>query len=263
MLISGAWNSHCDAQPCDAQGQPAAGGQPQRLWSNAPKPEGDYYGFTHFVRQLNSVQLLRAAPLASDSRRRADRQALASRDNGRAASEKHRTDDMARSAQRQLKAAGGAWQPRWFARRDPGAYPLLPGELSAEQVPAFEWQGAWQGQQLGGSSAAIAEGRFGLVVCVGGGGSHGALGSEVPMFATQLLAGCRLLKASWWLALRTCAAGRDLRACPLRLQAACWAPASTPTPDGQQRERGVQQRACFQPGQQAAILGQSTGWRAQ
>lgn len=150
MLLSGEWNSHCDVQPCGADGEPVPDSEPRRLWSCAPKPEGDKYCFTHFAHGLNGVDGLREAPLASDSRRRADRAALALGDSVAAQQAKHELEEAQRAERRRREAAGDVWTPRYFAPVE--SLELLPGELGTDVVPAWQWNGAWKGQAAGSTS---------------------------------------------------------------------------------------------------------------
>jgi hypothetical protein len=87
-ILSGKWNSYVDLTPSKPDGTPADGATARRLWSCAPKPADDPYGCTHFAWKLSNCDLLRTAPLASDSRRRGDRHALQERHMVIAAAEK-------------------------------------------------------------------------------------------------------------------------------------------------------------------------------
>ena len=141
LQLSGKWNSHVDATACDpATGAPAAGAVAQRLWTCAPKPEGDYYGFTAYAHKLNACEGI-AEPLASDSRRRRDRLALEAGEMAAAGSEKHRLEEQQRGEAKTRKERGDEWAPRWF--RAVPAPALLPGETSLDKVPFYEFTGAF------------------------------------------------------------------------------------------------------------------------
>lgn len=147
LLLSGLWCSHVDAVECNwASGEPlriaagagAAGAGARRLWSCAPKPAGDHYGMTHYARKLDSCEDLRYPPLPSDSRRRADRAALAGRHMPKAAAEKARLEEGQRHEKVHRERGGGApWVPRWFEGE--AGLTLLPGEMEADKVPTWRW----------------------------------------------------------------------------------------------------------------------------
>jgi hypothetical protein len=101
--MSGKWNSYVDMCPCNPDGSPIPDAPVKRLWTCADKPEEDHYGCTHFAWHLNSTKYLSRPPLASDSRRRADRQALQERKMTEAAAEKQALD----AEQRQQHKVGG------------------------------------------------------------------------------------------------------------------------------------------------------------
>jgi hypothetical protein len=92
FAMSGKWNSYVDMGPCNLDGSVIPDAPMRRLWTCAEKPEEDHYGCTHFAWHLNSTKYLNRPPLASDSRRRADRQALQERKMTEAAAEKQVLD---------------------------------------------------------------------------------------------------------------------------------------------------------------------------
>lgn len=138
--LAGKWNSHCDMTPCGADGEPDAAIQPLRMWTCREKPEGDFYGFTHFAKAMNAVEG-QLRPLPSDSRRRSDRAALQAGDSITAGSEKVRLEQAQRVERAERERRGDSWQPRWFARDD--ELELLPGEHDLDKVPAWRWVGDW------------------------------------------------------------------------------------------------------------------------
>lgn len=139
VRLSGLWSSHLDAVECDAEGAPLEGATSRRIWTCKPKPEGDYYGMTQFARQLNTCKHLRAPPLPSDSRRRADREALVGRHLPKAAAEKSRLEEAQRLERvHREKGQGSAWESRWFEPVAEGE--LLPGEMDADSVPLWRWK---------------------------------------------------------------------------------------------------------------------------
>ena len=140
IKLSGLWNGHCDAVACGADGEPEAGAPRRRLWGCRAKPEGDHYGMTKFARaMLNTAAGLRRPPLASDSRRRPDRDALAGRHMPRAAAELNRLEDAAKAeAAHRSSGKGAAFAPRWFEPAAGDA--LLPGEMDAATVPLWRWK---------------------------------------------------------------------------------------------------------------------------
>jgi hypothetical protein len=105
--MSGKWNSYVDMCACNPDGSPIADAPVRRLWTCAEKPEEDHYGCTHFAWHLNSTKFLSRPPLASDSRRRADRQALQERKMTEAAAEKQALD----AQQQQQHKVGAAESP--------------------------------------------------------------------------------------------------------------------------------------------------------
>ena len=96
-ILNGKWNSHVDFTPSKPDGTPADGASAKRLWACAAKPEDDAYGCTHFAWKLANCDLLRNAPLPSDSRRRADRHLLQERQMTAAAAEKGLIEDEQRN----------------------------------------------------------------------------------------------------------------------------------------------------------------------
>ncbi len=137
--LSGLWSGHLDAVGCGADGEPLPDAAPRRLWTCAPKPEGDHFGFTHFARRLNTCAGLRLPPLPSDSRRRPDREALVGRHMPKAAAEMSHLEAAAKAEAAHRDAGAGApFAPRWFEPA-PGAA-LLPGEMDAEAVPLWRWR---------------------------------------------------------------------------------------------------------------------------
>lgn len=113
FAMSGKWNSYVDMAPCNPDGSAIPDAPVRRLWTCAEKPEEDHYGCTHFAWHLNSTQYLSKAPLASDSRRRADRQALQERKMTEAAAEKAALD----AQQQQQHKVRGRLHPRFAAGR--------------------------------------------------------------------------------------------------------------------------------------------------
>lgn len=140
LAVSGAWNSHLDVTRCDADGTAVPGAGTTRVWRCAPKPEGDKYGFTHFARKLCDGAGI--APLASDSRRRPDRAALAAGDHGKAGAAKHALEEAQRAEKKERTARGDGWAPRWFKAAAEGAA-LYPGEYSRKECPMWEFGGEW------------------------------------------------------------------------------------------------------------------------
>jgi hypothetical protein len=138
LHLSGLWSSHLDAAECGPDGELLPDAPRRRLWTCRPKPEDDYYGMTHFARQLNTCADLRLPPLPSDSRRRPDREALAGRHLPRAAAEKGRLEAAGHADAARREEVGSQWAPRWFEPEE-GAQ-LLPGELDTDCVPAWRWK---------------------------------------------------------------------------------------------------------------------------
>jgi hypothetical protein len=142
LRLTGRWNSHLDCVKCDAEGEPLEGAEVVRLWTCRERPEADPYAFTHFAHELNSCAGVN--PLPSDSRRRPDRAALEAGASSDSAVAKHSLEEMQRAERKEREArGGGAWEPRWFRPVEPAAAGALPGEYSAEEVPAFEFTGEW------------------------------------------------------------------------------------------------------------------------
>ncbi|KAF8064627.1 ORP3B [Scenedesmus sp. PABB004] len=140
-VLSGKWNSHVDLTPCGADGAPAEGAEPRRLWTCAAKPEDDPYGCTHFAWDLNSCKFLSKPPLASDSRRRGDRHALEKRELSAAGAEKAALEERERGAKKAQEERGQEWQARWF---EPAPdMQVLPGEEPADVVPLWRWNGRY------------------------------------------------------------------------------------------------------------------------
>eukprot|EP00882_Tetradesmus_deserticola_P007827 GHRQ01008239.1.p1 GENE.GHRQ01008239.1~~GHRQ01008239.1.p1 ORF type:complete len:474 (+),score=250.32 GHRQ01008239.1:231-1652(+) len=141
FAMSGKWNSHVDMCACNPDGTPAADAPLRRLWTCAAKPEEDHYGCTHFAWHLNSTKYLSRPPLASDSRRRADRQALQERKMTEAAAAKQAIDTQQQEQHKELQQRGEQWQARWF---EPAPdMQVLPGEEPAEVVPLWRWNGRY------------------------------------------------------------------------------------------------------------------------
>lgn len=139
LHLSGLWSSHLDAAACGADGEPSPDAPRRRLWSCSTKPEGDHYGRTRFAQRLNTCEGLGRPPLPSDSRRRADREALEGRHMPKAAAELSRLEEAAKAEAAHRAAGGGeAWQPRWFEHD--AAMELLPGEMDADAVPTWQWK---------------------------------------------------------------------------------------------------------------------------
>ncbi|KAI8467608.1 MAG: oxysterol binding protein [Monoraphidium minutum] len=153
LQLSGLWSSHLDAADCGPDGEPAPDAPRRRLWSCKPKPEGDYYGRSHFAKALGTAAGLRSPPLPSDSRRRPDVEALSGHHFPRAAAEKSRLEAAAHKEEQHRAAAGAAWAPRWFELEEGAA--LLPGEMDAAEVPTWRWKA----------------GGFGALDAAGGGGA--------------------------------------------------------------------------------------------
>lgn len=140
LKLSGNRVSFVDMVACDGEGAPLADAAVTRLWSCKPKPEGDYYSFTHFAHALNSSEGIRT-PLASDSRRRPDRAALADGNSTLAGSEKYRLEELQRAEKKERERRGDVWTPRWF---DHVAAPaLLPGEPGTDKVPFWQYNGKY------------------------------------------------------------------------------------------------------------------------
>lgn len=138
--LSGKWNSHCDLVMCDPQGEPLPDCEVERLWTCAPKPGGDYYGFTHFAVKLNECKGIRV-PLPSDSRRRSDRAALQLGNMGTAQSEKYRLEEMQRAERRERESQGDTWRPKWFELVEDAE--VFEGELGKDKVPFWRWTGRY------------------------------------------------------------------------------------------------------------------------
>lgn len=94
--MSGKWNSYVDVCACNSDGSAVEGAEKRRLWTCKDKPEDDQYGCTYFALDLNSTKYLNKPPMASDSRRRADRQALQDREMSNAAAAKQQLEDEQR-----------------------------------------------------------------------------------------------------------------------------------------------------------------------
>ncbi|WIA39040.1 hypothetical protein OEZ86_005186 [Tetradesmus obliquus] len=141
FAMSGKWNSYVDMAPCNPDGSAIPDAPARRLWTCAEKPEEDHYGCTHFAWHLNSTQYLSKAPLASDSRRRADRQALQERKMTEAAAEKAALDTQQQQQHKELEQRGEQWQARWF---EPAPdMQILDGEEPADVVPLWRWNGKY------------------------------------------------------------------------------------------------------------------------
>lgn len=93
LALSGKWNSYVDVCACNADGSEIEGAELRRLWTCAEKPAEDQYGCTHFAWDLNNAKHLSKPPMASDSRRRADRHALQEREMVQAAAAKQQLED--------------------------------------------------------------------------------------------------------------------------------------------------------------------------
>jgi len=128
MLVSGKWNSHCDAVRCDADGNPADGAETHRLWESNPKPEDPKYKFTQFAKDLNTVPAGAPEPLPSDARRRPDRFALMVGDSVKAGEQKSVLEDRQRAEKRERTKREEPWEPRWFVA------------VSAEEVVNYDFE---------------------------------------------------------------------------------------------------------------------------
>eukprot|EP00879_Flechtneria_rotunda_P011364 GHRR01011869.1.p1 GENE.GHRR01011869.1~~GHRR01011869.1.p1 ORF type:complete len:445 (+),score=178.41 GHRR01011869.1:119-1453(+) len=140
-IMSGKWNSYVELAPCHPDGTPVADTEKRRLWTCKDKPEDDAYGCTHFAWDLTNCRYLTKPPMASDSRRRADRHALQERQMAAAAVEKGMLDEQQRQEAKVREEQGEQWQPRWF---DPAPdMQVLPGEEPADMVPLWRYNGKY------------------------------------------------------------------------------------------------------------------------
>ncbi|KAF6256044.1 oxysterol binding protein [Scenedesmus sp. NREL 46B-D3] len=147
FAMSGKWNSCVDMCACSPDGSPIADAPVRRLWTCAEKPAEDHYGCTHFAWHLNSTKYLSRPPLASDSRRRADRQALQERKMTEAAAEKQAIDTQQQQQHKEFEQRGEQWQACWF---EPAPdMQVLPGEEPAEVVPLWRWNGKYSSARDG------------------------------------------------------------------------------------------------------------------
>ena len=189
LLLEGAWNSHLDFFPCDAEGNKVEGNNIEvvRVWQCSPKPEPlCKYGFTKFAKHLCGGAG-KAAPLASDSRRRPDRAALERGDHAAAGAAKHALEEVQRAEKKERARRGEEWEPRWFVRvggeggdaaAAAKAAPLYPGEVSRAACPMWSFRGRFPEDEAEGSNKEDVDG------CVGKGFSpwqypelHGGGGS--------------------------------------------------------------------------------------
>ncbi|KAG1665285.1 hypothetical protein FOA52_015862 [Chlamydomonas sp. UWO 241] len=138
IKLFGKWNSHVDMLPCGLDGEPPVDAEPTRMWTCSPKPKGDYYGFTTFAHVVSSSEGIKE-PLASDSRRRADRAHLYKGETGPAGTAKHQLEEMQRAEKRERDANGGSWVPRWFRKVEEPE--LFEGDAPLDKVPFWEWNG--------------------------------------------------------------------------------------------------------------------------
>jgi hypothetical protein len=163
LRLSGLWSTHLDCIECTPDGEPAPGAEARRLWTVAPKPEGDHYGMTAFAQRLNTAAGLSRPPLPSDSRRRSDREALVGRHMPHAAAELSRLEAAAKAEAAHREVGGGAaFEPRWFEADDGG---LLPGEMDKETVPAWRFKAGSFGSIDSIRGAAVADAVADAEVC--------------------------------------------------------------------------------------------------
>ena len=172
LLLEGAWNSHLDFCRCDPEGNRledgsgGGSGATTRVWQCSPKPEPlCKYGFTRVARHLCGGEG-KAAPLASDSRRRPDRAALERGDHAAAGAAKHALEEVQRAEKKERARRGEEWEPRWFVRVGGGggggggegkdgdaaaaaakAAPLYPGEVSRAACPMWSFKGRFPSEE--------------------------------------------------------------------------------------------------------------------
>eukprot|EP00899_Mesostigma_viride_P017933 jgi/Mesvir1/26140/Mv06851-RA.1 len=104
-----------------------AEGEPEvLLWRKKPLPQGHKYGFTEFAGTLSTVATSSRGPhgalvppLASDSRRRADRLAIERGDLKKAAAIRSKLEERQRSELQERQARKLPWVPRFFRRMGP------------------------------------------------------------------------------------------------------------------------------------------------
>ncbi|KAI3429462.1 hypothetical protein D9Q98_005554 [Chlorella vulgaris] len=138
--LEGKWNEYLNATKCDANGDVLPGEEPLRLWTCAEKPADDYYGFTHFARDVLNSCKGGINPLPSDSRRRPDRALLELGNSSDAAVAKYNLEEMQRAERKEREKRGDTWQPRWFKPLAADAE-VVAGEYSNEECPQFEFTG--------------------------------------------------------------------------------------------------------------------------